>query len=250
MVTQPGREQLVLESVKCFVSQTYCPRELVILHTGIDSILPYIGKLCLPESTAIRVYNADPQLKLGTLRNRALSECRFPYFCQWDDDDWSLPLRLECQFEQLGSTQADFCFFTDQLHLFRQRALLTWDDWSREPFPGCLIDGSIMGRVALMPRYPDLARGEDTPLVHQLVDSGARITPLSGQGQLLIYTYHGSNTWEFEHHLAIAVHKNLDAVEIEERMPVIVDALRKVPVNLNQVRIPTLDGYVTVDIHG
>ena len=45
MVTQPGREGLVRDSVECFAQQSYVPRELVIVHDGDAKFDGYLKQL-------------------------------------------------------------------------------------------------------------------------------------------------------------------------------------------------------------
>ena len=48
-----------------------------------------------------------------------------------------------------------------------------------------------------MPAYPHLRRGEDTPVVEQIVREGRVV--LLDLPELYIYVFHGSNTFESSH---------------------------------------------------
>jgi len=62
-----------------------------------------------------------------------------------------------------------------------------------------------LARRAVMPRYPELRRGEDSPLVDAIV-KGARYVLLDAPN-LYLYVAHGANTFEaghFDEHYAAA----------------------------------------------
>lgn len=228
MVTRPGRERHLRASLACFAGQTVAERELVIVHDGDEDCHHGIVALTGEFSGAeIRVYAEAPGQTLGVLRNVSVEMARYPVICQWDDDDLYHPERLARQYRRLEDEAADFCFLTDQLHLFRQGNLLFWDDWSVEQWPGNCIQGTLLGRRDRMVPYPDLLRGEDTGLLHQLVAADRTVTTLSGLGWLYIYIYHGDNAWELEHHRAISQWKRLGYDSLIRRLPLLRAKLRE-----------------------
>jgi hypothetical protein len=70
-----------------------------------------------------------------------------------------------------------------------------------------LIQGTLLGSRELLGAYPVVERGEDTPLVLDLVRRGCSIARLGDRGYLYIYVYNGRNAWELEHHAAISALK-------------------------------------------
>jgi hypothetical protein len=52
-----------------------------------------------------------------------------------------------------------------------------------------------------------IARGEDTPLVLDLLLRGCRITRLREHGYLYVYVFDGQNAWGYDHHVAISAWK-------------------------------------------
>jgi glycosyltransferase involved in cell wall biosynthesis len=231
LVTSPGREAHIRASMTCFAGQTVAQRELVIVHDGDVACQESIVNLAsgFPESD-IRVFAEAPGQTLGALRNASIGHARYPLICQWDDDDLYHPERLERQQRGLVEAGADFCFLTDQLHLFSDGNLLFWDDWSVETWPGNCIQGTLLGRRDRMALYPDLPRGEDTGLLHELVAADRTLVTLSGLGWLYIYIYHGSNAWELEHHKAISQWKRLKYDALARRLPLLEAKLREYPV--------------------
>ncbi len=142
---------------------------------------------------------------LGELRNLAIDAAQGDIICQWDDDDLYHPLRLEKQAAPLLAQGEGACLLTDQLHFFEPDRALFWVDWTAgggvhgiwQLIPGTLM----MYRQAF--RYPEqgpAARcGEDSALLESLY-ANVPIIRLGGLGYLYLYTYHGLNTFPFEHH--------------------------------------------------
>lgn len=206
-VTRPGRLPLLQRAIADYRRQTHAARELVILHDGDTEFDTRVRALAQGDAS-ISVYAAEPAT-LGSLRNHSVALARGELICQWDDDDRYHPQRLELQLAALQKEQADFCFLQDQLHWFAASGELSWDDWNCDSYPLNFIQGSLLGRRALMPQYPELRRGEDTVLCQDILRAGHRIARLRGQGWCYVYVYHGLNVFEAAHHAAITRAKNL-----------------------------------------
>ena len=226
MVTQEGRENECRASIRSFARQTFDKKELVIVHDGSAGFHTWLLEVAAeyPEAD-MRIFLESSGHTLGALRNRSLYLANYSYFCQWDDDDLSHPTRLAIQYDYLKKAGADFCFMTDQLHLFTEQALLFWDDWSVEDYPGNLIQGTILGRRELVGNYPERSRGEDTELVFRLVHEGCKIAPLSHHGWMYIYIYNGRNAWDLDHHKAISRWKRLNYKALESRISLLREKL-------------------------
>ncbi len=102
---------------------------------------------------------------------------------------------------------SEFCFLTDQLHLFAADRTMYWDDWNLEVHPLNLVQGTLLGSKAALGRYPPLSRGEDTPLILDLLRRGRRITRLREHGYLYVYVFDGKNAWGHDHHATISAWK-------------------------------------------
>ena len=59
-----------------------------------------------------------------------------------------------------------------------------------------------------MPRYPQLSRGEDTPVIKHL--TAAHNVVLMDTPRLYVYVVHGDNTWDSGHFESIYQHATLD----------------------------------------
>ncbi|MBF0296464.1 MAG: glycosyltransferase family 2 protein [Magnetococcales bacterium] len=192
MVTR-GRFAQARLAVECFLRQTYPRRELVIVHDGPDPALrDHLAGLHHP---AIRLVELpDENTPLGALRNLAVREAAGSHVCQWDDDDLYDPLRLERQFDALIRSYASACL----LHSW-----MIW--WPRDErlAISCqrLWEGSLLCEKAFLPPYPELRKGEDTPVVESLWQT--RRVVLLDMPHLYLYIVHGANTFgtgHFERH--------------------------------------------------
>jgi len=219
-VTQQGREDLLRNSIYCFAQQSVAKRELVVVHDGGDQFHRRILAISDRYSDQkINVVQIPHGRSLGYLRNTSVQHAEYDIICQWDDDDLYHPQRLQCQYEYLLESRADFCFLGEQLHLFSADNYLFWDDWSCERYPGNLIQGTLMGNKQLLGSYPDKSRGEDTELVHRLSDEGHKLCRLNDYAWLYIYVFHGSNVWASEHHKAISQLKRLRYLDLKKKLP-------------------------------
>ena len=217
MVTQALRLPLARLAIGDFSAQTHADRELVIVHDGDATLDADLRRHAAASVAPVLVHRHRSGCSLGTLRNAARDAARGDFVCQWDDDDRSHPERLALQWEALRSTRADFCFLADQLHWFPACAEMYWDDWNREAYPMNLVQGTLLGRRALLPEYPDLPRGEDTPVVRETLRRGHAVTRLRDAGWCHVYVYHGANAWDAAHHLAISRAKRYGQVRLLQR---------------------------------
>jgi 2-polyprenyl-3-methyl-5-hydroxy-6-metoxy-1,4-benzoquinol methylase len=144
------RRRFVPQAIRCFLSQDFAEKELVIVDDGAESVTDL-----LPCDPTIRYFRLEKPQPLGAKRNFACREAHGEVLVHWDDDDWSAPWRLRYQFEQLRETTADICglsrvwFYSSEekkaweyVHLPAQRPWVygasfcyTREFWQRHPFP-------------------------------------------------------------------------------------------------------------------
>lgn len=188
MVTR-NRRQFVKRATRAFQQQTYPNRELIVLDDGQDDTVSFVKGL---NDTKIRyVRPEDDSLRLGELRNLAVQAANGEFIMQWDDDDWYHPNRIRVQLAALRYTDSQFCFLSRWMLFWPARGIFVY---SKE----LCWEGSILGLRTGMPKYPPLARGEDSALVQQVLNSSARVCFVD-HPDLYAYTVHGANTYGDDH---------------------------------------------------
>lgn len=225
-ITQAGRLPRLNNAISDFARQTFSDRELIIIHDGGRDFDAEVRALCAAfPGEAIHIHAVPAGATLGALRNLSVDLSHGEFVCQWDDDDRHHAMRIELQFGALQSDASDFCFLADQLHWFPATGDLSWDDWDKEAYPLNFVQGTLLGRRSLMPRYPELARGEDTALCISILEAGHRISRLRGVGWCYVYVYHGGNVWPLSHHQAISGAKSFGAARLLGREKVLRERL-------------------------
>ena len=252
LVLTRDRLRLAERAIRCYQNQRYPRRELVIVCQGDDAyqdeLRRHIDQIPLAH---VRLIAADPQLRLGVLRNISLEEARGDLVCIWDDDDCSHPDRLTRQVDHLLETDADAVFLSGHLHLFEPDGVLHWIDTSASADPPRypLAPGTVVMRRDSRFRYPEAGRyahfGEDYQLMLDL-HRRAKVATAGDLGLLYLYTYHGNNTFSRQHHLRMRRYR-LPSSSIRARAGEIRDALAQYPI-AKQVAVHGREGAVfTVD---
>lgn len=238
-VTRADRLAFLVTAVGDFARQVLTNRELVIVHDGDAAAeAAILAVASVHPGACVRVVQVVPGPLLGGLRNAAVQAARGDWVCQWDDDDRYHPLRLSLQWDAAQAEGAAACYLVDQLHWSRAESgaesgaegLLCWDDWDREAYPLNVVQGTLLARRAVMPAYPNVARGEDTLHTHALmrasVQLGFEVARLRGAGWCYVYCHHGANVWDAAHHQAISTAKHLPAARLLPRLAVLRVRLR------------------------
>jgi glycosyltransferase involved in cell wall biosynthesis len=238
-VTREARFASLELAVGDFARQTWAERELVIVHDGDAAFDAKLRALAAShDGAAIAIHREPEGQKLGELRNASIAAARGDIVCQWDDDDRYHPRRLELQFAAMRVENSEFCFLTDQLHLFAADRTMYWDDWTLEVHPLNLVQGTLLGSKAALGRYPPLARGEDTPLILDLLRRGRRITRLREHGYLYVYVFDGKNAWGYDHHATISAWKRFRGARLLALEPMLRARLAEYEPPLGQFVMP------------
>lgn len=235
MVTR-DRLSLARVAIDCLRRQTHRNLELVLVTDGP----PRYGRLLRQEAIELGI----PQVRLvqvegsrrslGALRNLSLEAASGEFVCQWDDDDCYHPERVERQLQQLRSTASDACLLTDHLQYLYDDQAVVWVDWTLGGRTGYaqLLPGTVLMRRGLPLRYPESGRfaqrGEDSVLLDSLTER-VPVAGLRGQGHLYLYTYHGRNTFDRDHHHRMAIFSR-SAAELRSREDLIRRAMGHYPV--------------------
>src|SRR5579883_2710937 len=102
-LTMPSRERTFLPlAVESYQRQTHANRDLVIVCEP-DSDVDYIATLA-PGSVIVR---PDAKLTVGAKRNIGNVYASGDYIAVWDDDDYSAPMRLHWQLENLKAHRVE-----------------------------------------------------------------------------------------------------------------------------------------------
>jgi glycosyltransferase involved in cell wall biosynthesis len=219
MVTNDDRFEYFKRSYRCFCEQTYPNRELLIVTDGSEAYQKQIREHVWGDSllgfSGVRLLFLKGKYTLGALRNISILLCNGPLWVQWDDDDFNIPERLAVQysfFEQ--HPEAKICYLSDQLHYYFNTKELYWENWrafhSGDSKKWALIPGTGMARKKeVCCRYPSAgdhcSAGEDSVFACDLLEKDERSVVLLGmRGYMQVYTYHGANVWNLEHHKKIS----------------------------------------------
>lgn len=203
------RLALAQRAIDSFARQSWANRELVIVTDGTpafrSALQDYVDR---QDIAGIRfVVPEEPGLPLGALRNLACDASSGSILCQWDDDDWSHPQRLELQYRQMENEGAKACLLCDHLQFFEDSGELSWLDWSLVSHGRPVHPGTLMrvrdDRVAYPESGPFARRGEDSVVLEALYAQGA-VCEMNGSGYLFLYTWHGRNTFDRAHHAGLA----------------------------------------------
>ncbi len=209
MVTN-GRLDCIKHSVQCYINQSYCNKDLVILSQANEEIneeiISYINKLFRPD---IRFFIAPQDLSLGMMRNTSIELSTGEIICQWDDDDLYHHDRILTQYNSLRSNNHHVAScYCDFLKYFKNTQEIYWCDWSKEPIPSHrYLCGTIMfykkyfGEFPIF--YPEHGHQskceEDLNVLEKLMTKGTIGSVFSGHQY--IYVYHGKNTYGLDHHI-------------------------------------------------
>ena len=187
MVTR-GNPGLVRSALAAFLAQTWQQKELVIV---CDQVTPALQELLSPwDGNGVTLIEVPLGLKLGDLRNIAVSHSRGAFVCQWDDDDLYDPERIAISMKVIRHGQVDAVFLA--------RWLIWW------PSKGELVvsesrmwEGSMVARRSVIPVYPSLSRGEDSAVVKWIMER----SPVAVMDAPTLYCYRvtGENTWDALH---------------------------------------------------
>jgi len=187
------RIEALKRAIECYQQQSHPDRELLVLCEDDDhQTIEFLQTLDNPQIRG-HIVPVQPRLTLGELRNRAIAAAKGDYICQWDDDDWYHPRRLELQLKTaLGQNKA-------------ASILPRWLIYSRlEHAAYCsnvrLWEGSLLCRKALLqsgPGYPAISKGEDTAVIAWLYVQDE--LAIEDRPDLYVYMHSGNNTWEDRH---------------------------------------------------
>jgi glycosyltransferase involved in cell wall biosynthesis len=92
-----NREGLIPVALKCYLSQDWPDKELVVIDDGTVKVAGLVKEL-VPD--AVYMYLGEKQT-IGAKRNLACEAARGEVICHFDDDDWSAAGRIRDQVTRL-----------------------------------------------------------------------------------------------------------------------------------------------------
>jgi hypothetical protein len=195
MVTKNRFRQAQL-AVQGYRRQSWRKRELLVLDSSDEEkLVRWIEDLRDPTIRVI--HTAGSEAPLGAHRNRAVELAEGTHVAQWDDDDLSHPARLEAQLSVLKQTRSRANLLCRELlWMPRARRMSVLQFRSHE--------NTLLCERAAMPRYPELPRAEDTPLVKELI--ATKVVSYLDLPELYLYVAHGANTFDETHMRSILAH--------------------------------------------
>jgi len=208
LLVTTGRVSHAKESVACFQRQTYPNKELILLSQGDADANDAIWQ-SVREMPNVQYFPAHPRLSLGAMRNLSCELASGPILCQWDDDDLYFPTRITDQVKALQSYHKNSASaFSKFLKYFVNTQELYWCDWSGEGAPTSqFLCGSVMFYKRFFHQhksylYPEVGHQsdceEDLNVLGKLLKAGN--VQEAGFGHQYCYQYHGSNTYDLDHH--------------------------------------------------
>ncbi len=97
-----GRNKLALSAIRCFLSQTYANKELLILDDKEDPTFPMDGdNVSDIDTSRISIMAAEGRMSIAKKRNQLAEMAQGEIIWTLDDDDWSGPYRMEQQVKRL-----------------------------------------------------------------------------------------------------------------------------------------------------
>jgi len=236
----PGRFAGMMRAIAAWRAQTHGDRELVIvLHPhgdGRDRAASAIAALGCDD---IRVIMPDAPMSLGALRNLAVDSAAGDAICQWDDDDFHHPDRIAGQLAAATAAYRAATVLQDVMMYDQTRRTLRWTNWAATPAGG--HPGTLFCRRDHMPRYPDLALGEDLAVLEQLRDRSS-LNLQAGAPHLYVYVTHAANSTSPEHHAMLSDSLSISSGLLQRREAVLRAGLAPFDFGAGAIRVDGANG--------
>lgn len=188
------RAALLARSINLFNNQTYPNKQLVVVCRSEDSDTQNLLRQTNQKNIKIvSVENAN-QRKLGELRNLSIENSDGDYVCQWDDDDWYHPTRVDIQYKAIEESgkKGSILSYILMFDMNKKHAYLsTRRSWENS----FMCERNLLNEESI--KFPALNQGEDTPFINELINLNVLVPVV--RPELYIYNNTGKNTCDSSH---------------------------------------------------
>lgn len=209
------RPTLLHNAITCFEKQHYSNKEMIILYEEDDEETAIFLEKAKPAGNDNIKILCCPKINdryLGQLRNLAIEAASGEYICQWDDDDWHHPERISFQLSLIENSSYAACVLG---------RIVIYDAAAKQAYLSCYRnwEGTVLCRrnKAIAHTYVNQPKGEDTPFIEALRQEGLLLNTIQ-HPHYFIYTYHGANTWDYNHFKLFFLHSRALNTEISDIM--------------------------------
>ncbi len=168
------RQGLIPVALKCFLSQDWPDKELVVIDDGAVRVGGLVKQL-VPD--AVYIYLAEKQI-IGVKRNLACEAARGEVICHFDDDDWSAAGRVRDQVTRLLESGKEMTGY---------HSITYWNGTKAyryvSPVPQYALGTTMCYRKSFWrtQRFPAKDYAEDNALVYKARDERQLIAVDAGQ---------------------------------------------------------------------
>jgi glycosyltransferase involved in cell wall biosynthesis len=199
-----GRPEMAAQAVKCFQSQTYARKNLLI----IDDVDQPSFSSWINQSDMLRLL-LPKRFTIGAKRNIGVTHATGEIIMTMDSDDWSAPDRMADQVNRLLSSTKNVTGYYEML--FHEIATDQWMKYPEYPDPNYALGTSLCYKRDWAVRHPfdEVNVGEDNAAV-TAARNGRELYSVAGLG-MMVARIHADNTnknldWrETSHQVSAAV---------------------------------------------
>lgn len=247
VVATHNRANLLPLTIDSLIKQTFTNIEIIIVDDASTDETPRVIGGLIQSETRVRALRSDVNIGPGAARNLGISNARGEYIAIMDDDDVSLPNRLEIQLKafeddpQLGLV----CSMVEYVNYDKEIVGLSPEQPNGKPFPDnphdiftrLYLEGSILINPTIMAKrhiwekfnYPNFPwDAEDRFLFMQMAAKGVRMKFIK---QPLVRM------------LQDPKHESLTRISYQKRIPAKREILRMTRVWLKNEGIHQFDRY-------
>lgn len=178
-----NRRQFIPKMLRCFETQDYKSRELIILDDGSDPIADL-----LPLDSRIQYYYEPPKRNHGQKMNRCCELAKGDLVMVFDDDDWYAPDRISRQIAPFVDPQI-LLTGTSRLYyyVYGTQQAYRYQNWTPTKW---LAAFALRKSVWENQKFEPLHSGADTRMINSLPQGSLK--DLNDLG-LLVSTIHPTN---------------------------------------------------------